>query len=65
MITINIKQELNQSKQKANKLKNQLSNCYDKELKSHLEYSLNQELLKIESYELLLDLSRKAGVTYE
>lgn len=29
---------------------NQISNCFDTELKQHLEYELKQEALKLESY---------------
>lgn len=40
---------------------NQISNCFDTELKQHLEYELKQEALKLESYELLWELAKKAG----
>ena len=58
---INIKQEINESKQKVQKLQNQISNCFDLELKRHLEYEFKQESLKLESYILLLELAHKAG----
>jgi len=58
---INIKQEINESKQRVQKLQNQISNCFDLELKRHLEYELKQESLKLESYILLLELAHKAG----
>ena len=55
VIFINIKQEINESKQRVQKLQNQISNCFDLELKRHLEYELRQEALKLESYILNLD----------
>ena len=61
VIFINIKQEINESRQKVQKLQNQLSNCFHSDLKRHLEYELHQEELKLESYELLLELAHKAG----
>lgn len=62
VIIINIKQELNTSKQKVHALRKQLSNCHNKEQMSHIEYAIQQELIKIEGYELLLDLSHRLGV---
>lgn len=61
VIFINIKQEINESKQRVQKLQNQITNCFDLELKRHLEYELKQEALKLESYILLLELAREAG----
>ena len=61
VISINIKQEINESKQRVQKLQNQLSNCFNPDLKRHLEYELHQEALKLESYKLLLELVHKAG----
>ena len=58
---INIKQEINESKRRVQKLQNQITNCFDLELKRHLEYEFKQEALKLESYILLLELARKAG----
>ena len=52
---------MDESREKVQKLTNQISNCYDTELKRHLEYQLRQETLKLESYELLLELAKKAG----
>lgn len=52
---------MNESREKIQKLTNQISNCFDTELKRHLEYELKQEALKLESYELLLELSKKVG----
>lgn len=52
---------MKEHRSRVQKLQNQLSNCYSPELKAHLQYELKQERLKLESCELLLDLSRKAG----
>ena len=52
---------MDESREKVQKLTNQISNCFDLELKRHLEYELRQEALKLESYELLLELVKKAG----
>ena len=52
---------MNESREKVQKLTNQISNCFDLELKRHLEYELKQEALKLESFELLLELAKKAG----
>lgn len=52
---------MDESREKVQKLTNQLSNCFDTELKRHLEYELKQEALKLESYELLLELAKQAG----
>lgn len=52
---------MDESREKVQKLTNQLSNCFDTDLKRHLEYQLKQEALKLESFELLLELSKKAG----
>lgn len=65
MIFLNIKEEMKEHKAKIKKLRNQISNCYNAELKQHLEYELQQEELKLESCVLLLDLARKAGNGYE
>lgn len=65
MSVINIKQEIGSSKALINKYKNQLANCYNIELKQQLEYKLQQEQLKLESYELLLGLYQKVGYWYE
>lgn len=56
---------MKESKASIQKLQNQIPNCYNSDLKRHLQYELHQEQLKLESYELLLDLSRKAGAEHE
>lgn len=43
------------------KLERQINNCYQPDLKRHLEYELRQETLKLESLELLNALAKKAG----
>ena len=62
---MNIKEEMHEHKARITKLSNQITNCYNPVLKRHLEYELHQEQLKLESCELLLALSRKAGKDYE
>ena len=62
---INIKQEIGNSKAKIKKIKNQISSCHDKDLKIHLYYQLQQEEIKLESFELLLALYQKVGKSYE
>lgn len=62
---MNLKQEIGNCKALITKYQNQLTNCYNEDLKRHLEYQLTQEQLKLESYELLLDLYKKVGRAYE
>ena len=62
---MNIKIEIHEHKARITKLSNQITNCFNPELKQHLQYELEQEQLKLESCELLLALSRKAGSNYE
>lgn len=61
MVIINIKEEMKESRDRIKKLQNQIPNCYNPDLKRHLAYELHQEQLKLESYELLIELSKKAG----
>ena len=56
---------MHEHKARITKLNNQISCCYNPELKQHLTYELYQEQLKLESCELLLALSQKAGVDYQ
>lgn len=58
---MNIKEEMKESRDRITKLQNQIPNCFNPDLKRHLEYELRQEQLKLESFELLLELSHKAG----
>lgn len=62
---MNIKSEIHEHKARITNLNNQISCCYNPELKQHLTYELYQEQLKLESCELLLALSQKAGVDYQ
>lgn len=62
---MNIKEEMKEHKARITKLTNQITNCYNPDLKQHLQYELRQEQLKLESCELLLALSRKVGKNYE
>lgn len=62
---MNIKEEMYEHKARITKLSNQITNCYNPDLKQHLEYELHQEQLKLESCELLLALSQKVGRGYE
>ena len=65
MIFINIREEMKTHKARIKKLNNQITNCYNPDLKERLQYELKQEQLKLESYELLLALARRAGKNYE
>lgn len=62
---MNIKQEIRDCKSRIKKYQNQRNNCFNDDLKKHLEYQLQQEQLKLESFELLLDLSQKVGEHYQ
>ena len=62
---MNIKQEIQDCKSRIKKYQNQRNNCFNDDLKKHLEYQLQQEQLKLESFELLLDLSQKVGEHYQ
>ena len=62
---MNTKEEMKEHEARITKLTNQITNCYNPDLKQHLQYELKQEQLKLESCELLLALSKKAGKDYE
>lgn len=62
---MSIKQQIYEHKARITKLNNQITNCFNLDLKQHLQYELKQEQLKLESCELFLALSRKAGKNYE
>lgn len=62
---MNLIQEIGNCKALITKYQNQLTNCYNEDLKRHLKYQLQQEQIKLESYELLLDLYKKVGRAYE
>ena len=62
---MNYKQEIGNSKALITKYKNQIANCFDEDLKKSLQYKLNQEQLKLESFELLLSLNQKVNHKYE
>ena len=62
---MSIKQQIFEHKARITKLSNQITNCFNPDLKQHLQYELKQEQLKLESCELLLALSKKAGKDYE
>ena len=62
---MNIKQEIQDCKSRIKKYQNQSRNCFNDDLKQHLDYQLRQEQLKLESFELLLDLSQKVGEHYQ
>ena len=62
---MNYKQEIGNSKALITKYKNQIANCFDEDLKNFLQYKLNQEQLKLESFELLLSLNKKVNHKYE
>lgn len=62
---MNIKQEIQDCKSRIKKYQNQRNNCFTDDLKQHLDYQLRQEQLKLESFELLLDLSQKVGEHYQ
>lgn len=62
---MNYKQEIGNSKTLITKYKNQIANCFDEDLKNSLQYKLNQEQLKLESFELLLSLNQKVNHKYE
>ena len=62
---MNIKQEIQDCKSRIKKYQNQRRNCFNDDLKQHLDYQLRQEQLKLESIELLLVLSQKVGEHYQ
>lgn len=62
---MNYKQEIGNCKALITKYQNQISNCFDEDLKNSLQYKLNQEQLKLESFELLLSLNQKVSRNYE
>ena len=62
---MNIKQEIHDCKSRITKYQNQRKNCFNAELKNHLDYQLRQEQLKLESFELLYALSQKVGEHYQ
>lgn len=62
---MDIKNELNNCKSNIKYYKKVLKLCTDTEKQNHLKYQIEQEQIKLESFELLLSLSEKVRGKYE
>lgn len=56
---MNLDNEIITSEKKIKDLRNQLNQCHNLEKKRHLAYLIEQEEIRLESYELLRSLSAK------
>lgn len=65
VIKLNLKQEIGNSKALIKKYQNQIESCYSENLKESLQNKLKQEQIKLEGYELLLELYKKVGYLNE
>ena len=62
---MNIKNELNNCKLSIRNYKKTLELSSDEEERNYLKYQIQQEKIKLESFELLLSLSEKVREKYE
>jgi len=65
VIIINIKQEIGNSKALIKQYKEKLHHCQDYDTQREIAYLLNQETIRLESYELLLSHYERIHSKYE
>lgn len=58
---MNIQQEIQDCKCRISNYQNKLNYCSNDEQRNHLSYQLKQEQIKLEGFELLLELAKKVG----
>ena len=61
---MNIQQEIQDCKCRISKYQNKINYCSNDEQRNHYAYQLKQEQIKLEGFELLLELSQKVGGNY-